>query len=110
MIRIFAAVGVLLASSTAALALEPARVPAQAKVSLHGVDFADKASVRRLYVRLRDAADDVCTSADVYGEAVRRADRACADQALARVVRQIGQPTLTAMIARGDDTLVAASR
>ena len=110
MFRILAAVGVLLASSTSALALEPSRVTTQAKVSLRGVDFADQASVRQLYVRLNAAANDVCTSADGYGERVRRADRACAEQALTQAVRGIGQPTLTAMIARGDDTLVAASR
>ncbi len=110
MIRILAIAGVLLATSTSALALEPSRVTTHAKVSLRGVDFADRASVRQLFIRLRAAAADVCASADGYGEAVRRADRACADQALTAAVRQIGQPSLTAMLDNRADTLAANTR
>ena len=110
MIRILAAVGVLLTSSTAAQALEPVRTPTQTKVSLRGVNFADPAAVRLLYGRLKAAATDVCASAEGYDATVYRADRACADQALVQAVRQIDQPTLTAMLAHGGEALVAASR
>ena len=110
MIRILAATGLLLASSSAALALEPSRVATDAKVSLRGVDFADTGAVRALYARLQAAAADVCTSADGYGENVRRADDACAAQSLTRAVRQIGQPALTAMLEHRDGALAANTR
>ncbi len=110
MFRILAIAGVLLASSTSALALEPSRVVTQAKVSLRGVDFSDPTAVRALYIRLKAAADEVCTSADEYRETAHRADVACAEHSLTQAVRQIGQPSLTAMLDNHTETLAANGR
>jgi UrcA family protein len=64
-------------------------------VSKTGVDFADQGQVGRLYVRLKRAADQACSteSADRH---LARPDQACVAAALAQAVRGADQPLLTA--------------
>jgi len=69
--------------------------PARA-VSTAGVDFRSEASVTDFYHRLDRAAWAVC---DTYAanSRVTQGDRACAEVALARTVKTLDKPMLTAV-------------
>jgi UrcA family protein len=92
--------------SSAALA-QPAREPTQVRVSIQGVDFANRADVAQLYNRLQVAANTACDS-DIDTMRAKAQDRACAAQALDGAVQSMHQPLLLAMH-DGDRTLTVAS-
>lgn len=77
------------------------------KIQTARVDFADRAQVKRLYTRLTAAAIRVCSTPtdELYGV---RPDQACVDQAVAKAVRSIDQPRLTAMLPANRATATAA--
>jgi UrcA family protein len=87
----------LLACGPALAASEP--LPAQRAVSTVGVDFQDPAAAQAFYARLRAAADAVCDGYAVNSR-VSQADVACADREVAKAVRTLNAPQLTALYAR----------
>jgi UrcA family protein len=89
-------------AALAALALAALSGPALAAndvptrmVSTAAVDFQDRAAVDALYVRMQQAARDVCDT-NSANPRITQGDAACADRALAKAVREIDHPTLTA--------------
>ena len=64
-------------------------------ISARGVDFANREQVRGLYDRIRSAAAQVCDSGSrpVFGQI----DDACARDVVAKVVRNLDEPVLTAV-------------
>jgi len=92
--------------SSAALA-QPAREPTAVRVSVQGVDFADRAAVAQVYNRLQVAANEACNS-NIDTLRAQAEDRACAAKALDGAVQSIHQPLLMAMHG-GDGALRVAS-
>ncbi len=92
--------------SSAALAETP-REPAEVRVSIQGVNFANPIQVASLYQRLQIAAKTACNS-EINTPSARMEDRACAAKALDSAVQSIHQPALLAMQG-GDATLKVAS-
>ncbi len=78
-------------------------------ISTAGVDFRDPAAVSAFYRRLRDAAGAVCDSYAANSR-VTSQDVACTENALAKAVRELDRPLLTALHDGGAATLLAAAR
>jgi UrcA family protein len=85
--------GWLLASS--ALAAAVADAPA-VRVSYSDLDLAKDAGVERLYVRLKNAATQVCGSVDIRDLAALGRQETCVQQALDRAVEDAHSARLTA--------------
>ncbi|WAC48346.1 UrcA family protein [Asticcacaulis sp. SL142] len=79
---------------SAAQAGEKDRSPTKAVVSVEGVNFNNAAQVAKVYRQLKNTAYTLC---DSEYQRYAAQDRQCADAALASAVRQLNQPTLTAM-------------
>jgi UrcA family protein len=81
-----------LAATPHALADDVATVTTK-RVSTAGMDLAAPKDARRLYRRLRDAAQDVCA----YSSATGVYSHECAKQALDASVAQLGSPAVDAL-------------
>lgn len=79
-----------------ASALESQRAPVQVRLSTTGVDFQDKAAVKRFYRRLETAAWRACDSQvpdlSLYSQDVR-----CAQAATRQAVATLDRPLVTAL-------------
>ncbi|MGE5565747.1 MAG: UrcA family protein [Parcubacteria group bacterium] len=89
------------------------REPTEVHVSMVGVDFAQPASVKAFYARLRAAAHKACDSHMAQDLGAIQADRRCAAESLDRAVAKIDQPTLLALhtqqTGRTSATMLAAN-
>jgi UrcA family protein len=87
-----------------------AETPSAATLATGSVNFHDPAAVAGFYGRLRAAASRVCDSFAANSR-VTAADAACEEQAVARVVRSLDRPLLTALHeGQGASRLAAGDR
>ncbi len=69
-------------------------VTVKISVSTAGLDLSQPADARKLYARLRYAADSACTSANIVGLEPVASYHACYEKALGDAVRSVNQPQL----------------
>lgn len=89
---------VLFASTGVSAAQATSEVPT-ARVSLAGLDLAQRQGVELLYARIRSAARQVCApvaASESYPFA-QLAEQRCIDNATARAVSRVNSPMLTAI-------------
>lgn len=85
-----AALAAAAVSGAAAAAEAPTAV-----VTLSAVNFRSTTDVDRLYSKLKRSAEAVCDS-NSANPRITQADHACANRTLAKAVRSVDRPTLTA--------------
>lgn len=85
----------LVSTAPAAIAAERPN-DAAVKLSVRGVDFADRQQVKAFYEHVRVAARAACNSDDLTPWGVR-ADRECRARFVDDAVNQVNAPLLTAM-------------
>ncbi len=90
-----ATVAAILSTTAPAFADETADF-ASRPVSAAGVDFRDRAAVQAFYARLQGAAEAVCDTYPARGR-VSQEDQACVATTLAKTVRKVDRPILSAL-------------
>ncbi|GGZ35275.1 UrcA family protein [Asticcacaulis endophyticus] len=89
-----ASVALLSAGVSVAQAGEKDRTATKTVVSVEGVNFNNTAEVAKVYRQLKNTANTLC---DSEYQRYAAQDRQCAQAALSNAVRQLNQPTLTAL-------------
>jgi UrcA family protein len=107
-----AVVALLIGVAGQALAAETIgaeRLSVLKRVSVGAVDFRNPGQVEGLYATLQRAALQVCMSPDASftDQALRTADRACAQRAVGTAVASINRPMLTARYQLRDAPILA---
>lgn len=83
----------------------------QTVIRMHDLDLSQDADVRKLYSRLRRAADSVCEQIPNDRDLrAKRLYKECYQDTLARAVKSVGNSALTAMHAADDRIRVAGRR
>jgi UrcA family protein len=108
---LFAAIGLaslsLLAANANANPIGYADMPSE-RVDFEDLDLAKEADTKRLYRRLRSAANQVCSAYSDQGRMVRSSARTrCESEALASAVEAIGHPALTTLYSTDPQTKLA---
>jgi UrcA family protein len=76
------------------------RFPPSLRVIHADLDLRTDQDVRTLYASVADAAQAVCPQAQMDNLSLYVQSRACLKQAIARAVRQVGNPQLAAIFAK----------
>jgi UrcA family protein len=99
LLRAAASAGVILigAVATAAYAAAPGDAAPSVRVSYHDLNLATDRGTAELYGRIVSAAHKVCQVSDIRNLAEVAAASACREQAIARAVRDVGNPRLAAV-------------
>jgi len=64
-------------------------------VSTRGLDLSEPAGAQKFYMRLKNAADRVCTGGDLLGMAPVANPKACYENSLADAIRSANAPLVT---------------
>lgn len=96
-----ATVGITLVASTAIAAPTPANRAPSTSVTYSTANLATDRGVRALYERIIEAAKAVCPTYEEHAAGLGRflASKSCQRKAVARALRQIDNPRLTAIAA-----------
>jgi UrcA family protein len=107
-------VGVALAIAAASLFADVASARDDGQVSTvvkYGdLDLSQSTDTQRLYVRLKDASEQVCGSERTRDLRMQRLLKACYTGALNRAVERVNEPKLTALHAAAEPRIRVAGR
>jgi len=95
----------LCAVASAVFAAPPAQELRRQVVRFADLDLTRPAGAQELYLRIRNAARDVCETYDRFGP-----DRRCMEQAVARAMARVSAPLLTSRHLTATEVLAAPAR